>query len=68
MAYYSDDEEYETIHYKAPDQDRDANVYHDNRGEPAYALVGARREKRHQGENPDDILLPIGQESTVNGF
>ena len=63
-----DNKEHETINNKAPDENRDAYVYGDDCNEPAYSLVRARCEKRRQGKNAENVLLPIGQESTVNGF
>ena len=63
-----DDKEHETINNEAPDENRDAHVYGDYCDEPAQSLVGARREKGHQGQNAQHVLLPVGQESTEKGF
>ncbi len=68
MTNYPDNKECETIYYEAPDENRDAYVHHNYGYKPAEALVGARYEERHQGQNAEDILFPIGQESTENGF
>jgi hypothetical protein len=68
MANYPDDEEYEAIHYEAPDENRDPHV-HDYYGyKPAYALVSARCKQGHQGQNAENVFLPIGQGSTEKGF
>jgi hypothetical protein len=64
MANYPDDKERETIYYEAPDENRDANINDYYGHEPAKPLVGARCKKGHKGQNAQDVLLPIGQEST----
>ncbi len=49
IANYPNDQEYEAIHYEAPDENRDANI-HDYYGyKPTYSLVGAGSEKGQQG-------------------
>jgi hypothetical protein len=68
MANYPDDEEYEAIHDEAPDKNRDAHVYDYDGYQPADSLVGASSEKGHQGQNAEDVFLPIGQGSAENGF
>ena len=68
MANYPDDEEYESIDYEAPDENRDANIHDYYGDEPTYALVGTCCEKGQQGQNAEDVFLPIGQGSAENGF
>jgi len=67
VANYPDDNERETIYYEAPDENRDANIHDNNGHKPAQPLVSARCKKGHKGQNAEDVLLPIGQESTENG-